>query len=77
MTVRAKVFCKALEKGWAEGMVTVKFQPVQGNSEENNKFYAATPGGEFSMTLSKQAAAALAAFTLGKEYYVDFTPVSE
>lgn len=59
-----------------EGAKTITLHPVGGGqggeSEENQAFYAATPGG--SITLSVVNAAAATQFRLGGEYYVDFTP---
>lgn len=46
-----------------------------GESEENKAFYAATPGG--MIVLGVVNAAAVAQFTLGTEFYVDFTPAEE
>jgi hypothetical protein len=43
-----------------------------GGSPENDRFFAATPGGEIK--LSTVNAAAAAAFALGGEVYVDFVP---
>lgn len=43
------------------------------NTEENAKFHKYTPSGEISMTVDNPAAADQ--FVLGKEYYVDFSPV--
>ncbi|MDN8617853.1 hypothetical protein [Variovorax ginsengisoli] len=53
-------------------MGTVKLQPVTSGSEENKKFYEATPSGEITLGTINQDA--LAQFEIGKEFYVDFTP---
>lgn len=74
--MRCKVQLTALEHAYNNG-VSVKFTPVNSGSEENKKFHAATPGGSFTATISDAASKALGAFTLSKEYYVDFTPVDE
>jgi hypothetical protein len=42
---------------------------VYSGSEENKRFFAATPGGQFSFYTINQAAAA--EFEMGKEYYFD------
>lgn len=57
-------------------MRTVKLSPVYGNSDpnhENTKFWNASPSG--SIELGTVNPAAWQAFEMGKEYYVDFTPV--
>jgi len=74
--MRCKVTVRSLTHAYNNG-VEVEFVPVQSGSEENKKFYAATPGGSFKAVLSAETAKALGAFELGKEYYVDFTPVTE
>ena len=73
-SMRCKVRCKSLNDEW-QGNVSVKFVPVTDGSPENKAFHAATPGGEFTATLSKQAYENLGPFALGTEYYVDFTRV--
>jgi hypothetical protein len=50
----------------------IKLLPVAGESEENKKFFQATPSG--SIDLQVVNAEAGNQFELGKEYYVDFTP---
>lgn len=74
--MRCKVKLTSLSHAYSNG-VSVKFVPVSGDTPENKTFHAATPGGQFEATLSEQAAKALGAFELGKEYYVDFTPVEK
>lgn len=51
---------------------TVKLFPVTGDSDENKRFYQATPGG--SIELSTVNTAVLDMLPLGAEVYVDFTP---
>ena len=57
---------------------SVKFTPVTSGSEENKKFYSATPGGNFEFQVSGQAAESLGLdqAKIGSEFFVDFTPVS-
>jgi hypothetical protein len=55
-------------------MGTVRLQPVSGGSDENKRFYEATPAGQIELgTLNQEA---LAMFVIGQEFYVDFTPAS-
>lgn len=74
--VRAKFECKSitLQQDWrdrSKKLHTVRLEPVTSDSEENAKFWAATPGGAIELTCIDPAAAQ---FELGKQYYVDFTP---
>ena len=59
--------------GWngQKEVQTIKLSPVTSGSEENAKFYAATPGGNIELTTVNFDAAQH--FDLGDEFYVDFT----
>lgn len=75
--VRAKFFVQSITqtKHWdkSKGLVaTIELCPVTGGSEENKAFFDATPSGNIKLGTVNQDAAA--AFELGAEYYVDFTP---
>ena len=50
---------------------TIKLAPVTGTSEENKRFYQYTPSGGVDLQIVRGDAAA--AFSVGAEYYVDFT----
>lgn len=65
------------DTGWSNA-ITVKFVPVQSGSEENKKFYAATPSGSVEFTVSEAARNSLGldVAKLGSEFYFDITPVS-
>lgn len=52
-------------------MQTIKAVPVSGGSEENKRFWDASPSGELRLGVINQAA--WSAFELGREYYLDFT----
>jgi hypothetical protein len=79
MSVRAKFVVGSITrtKHWDanKGEVqTIKLSPVFAGSEENKKFYEATPTGTIELgTVNEEAAKT---FELGKEYYVDFTPAN-
>lgn len=55
---------------------TAEFRAVSGDSEENKKFFAATPNGEFKVGLSEAAAKSLGLDQgkIGSEFYFDITP---
>lgn len=69
-TVRAKFRCYHKEQ--SETGHVVKLRPVTSGSQENERFYKYTPGGDLS--LSTINADAAAGFEVGKEYFLDFTP---
>lgn len=57
---------------------TIKMQPVYANNDpnhENSKFWAASPGGRLELNCVNPKA--VEQFTLGTEFYVDFTPAPE
>jgi hypothetical protein len=61
------------------GGVTVKFVPVTSGSEENKRFYAATPCGSVEFTVSQAAKESLGldVARLGSPFYVDISPAGE
>ena len=69
--VRAKFKCDQVRV--SEGYVY--FHPVYSGSEENKKFFAATPGGEIRLQIVNEEA--LKYFEEGKEYYIDFKKAGE
>jgi hypothetical protein len=75
-TVRAKMNCWAktpLQTSDPKSTcVEVRFMPVYSDSPENAAWSKATPQGELRLVITNPAA--IDAFDLGKEYFVDFTP---
>jgi hypothetical protein len=72
-SVRAKFFVRLMSPKDAEGKCSVTLSAVYGVSEENKRFFSLTPAGEIGLGILNPEA--VKAFELGKEYYVDFTPV--
>ncbi len=70
MTVRAKVNC--IENGNGQVRFTTVYEPDAAKDTENARFTTATPWGEIKLGIDNPPA--LAAFEVGKSYYVDFTP---
>lgn len=73
MNVRAKMHCYEKTATDDEGGATVKLRPVYSDSEENKTWSKYTPSGDVTMSITNPPAAA--AFEVGRDYYVDFTPV--
>ncbi len=72
--IRCKFKCteKYEREGWGPNgprkLYGFKFSPVSGGTEENEKFFAATPAGSFEV-----GTVILDAFEVGKEYYLDIS----
>lgn len=77
-TVRAKFTCTAVEPNGAtepdQKGASVFLTPVVGGNPENDNFYKWTPGGSIALSTINENAAAY--FTVGNQYYVDFTLAS-
>ncbi len=73
MTTRCKFKCHSVTKfaGWGghEFLWNYEFTAVQDGSEENKKFFAATPNGSL-----KVATVTSDSFEVGKDYYLDLSP---
>jgi hypothetical protein len=67
--MRCKVACSSKVALGNEGYA-LSFYAVYGGSEENDKYFKATPSASFVMQTVNAAAAAK--FEVGKYYYVDF-----
>lgn len=74
MSVRAKFVCGWKTTNAAGQGDQIYLSPVYSGSEENEKFFAATPGGQIQLFTTNPDAAAQ--FVQGKEYFVDFTPAT-
>lgn len=74
---RCKMRLTSISDAYSNG-VTVKFAPVQNGSEENKKFYAATPSGSLEFTVSQETKKSLGldVANLGSEFYIDITPAT-
>lgn len=80
MTMRAKFKVTSITQTahWnkpGESLFTLSLQPVSSGSEENKRFYEATPGGEIKLSVLNAAIGQQ--FPIGKEVYVDFTPADD
>jgi hypothetical protein len=75
MTVRAKFVVQSItrQKGWGghAEVQTIKLSPVSNGSEEDKKFFAATPSGSVELGVVNPDAGNY--FELNQAYYLDFT----
>jgi hypothetical protein len=70
--VRCKMKCVSKSEE-PDGAAQVAMEVVYGGSEENQKFFKYTPGGQLLFsTINPEAAKQI---EQGKEYYIDITPV--
>jgi hypothetical protein len=65
MSARAKFRVHSVESN------RVAMHPVYADSDENKRFFRATPGGEISMFATNPDV--VGEFEVGDEFYVDFT----
>lgn len=78
MTVRAKFMVTEIHRhAWDSGKgATLVLQPQYDSSiPEDRRFAQATPSGRMEMRVDNPGA--IEALPLGKQFYVDFTPVEE
>lgn len=74
MVTRCKFRCVEVTKGcsWrgapAEFLYAAKFRAVTDESEENRKFWAATPAGSLEVSTIREDV-----FEVGKEYFLDIS----
>ncbi len=72
MSVRAKFRVEEIAKNIYA--TRIKLGPVTSGSEENKAFFKATPVGSIEIgTVNDEAASQ---FTVGAEFYIDFTPAT-
>lgn len=72
--VRAKFKVSSIREtdfGGREKQVEVFLIPVYGDGKENESWSKATPSGDLRMQITNPEA--LAQFSVGKEYFLDFT----
>lgn len=75
MKVRAKFIVTSVtmyQRNYGQAALTAIHDT---STPENERFTHATPSGKLEMTIDNPSA--LAEFTPGKQFYVDFTPVEE
>lgn len=79
MNVRAKfkVVSITRQEGWSgnKEIQVIRLNPVTADSEENKRFYAATPGGHIELSVVPKEVGD--AFDIGAEFYVDFMPAGQ
>lgn len=70
--VRCKFKCQSVTEqvGWGEHktLFSAEFSPVSGGSDENKRFWDATPSGSFEIETVKEMP-----FTVGADYYLDIS----
>lgn len=72
MSIRAKMVCTVAEEDGC-GNESLRMTPVVNDKNENASWSKWTPGGELHLSISNPDAKSQ--HVVGKEYYVDITPV--
>lgn len=73
MSTRAKFVTQSITE--YNGAKEVKATPVKTGSEENDQFWASSPGGDLRLYITNLPAAEM--FKPGKSFYVDMTPAED
>lgn len=77
MSMRAKFKVQSItqQANWNKpggSLYTLQLHPVSSGSDENKKFFEATPGGQIQLSVVNEEIGKR--FPIGAEVYVDFTP---
>ena len=72
MSVRAKFKCVGVDDSYNDSK-SIQLEAVVDGSDENKAFFSQTPSGRISIGCVNPEANKQ--FEIGKDYYVDFTPV--
>lgn len=81
MSVRAKFKVQSItqsahwDRSKGGSLYTVQLNPVTSGSDENKRFFEATPGGEIKLSVVSEEVGKR--FPIGAEFYVDFTPADQ
>jgi hypothetical protein len=74
--IRAKFVVNSIERSRYANSDTIRMLAIYDDSTaENRRFSKATPSGKLEMIISVPEA--LSEFELGREFYLDFTPVDQ
>lgn len=74
MNIRAKMSCKKAASDSSDTQDSIRLEAVIDGSEENKQFSKWTPSASLDIVISNPDARGK--FEVGKEYYVNITPVS-
>jgi len=71
--MRAKFYVETITRNARFAGAEIILLPVGKDTQENRYFWQNTPGGKIDLTITNPQA--VDSLELGKEYYVDFSPV--